>query len=97
MSSRRRKAPISRFSRTVRASNTLPFCGTRAMPRFTRSCGVMAVMTSPSRRTSPLRSRTMPSNAFMAVDLPAPLGPTITAISPLSTKMSQPRRTSAPP
>ena len=54
-------------------------------------------MAWPPRRTSPSRSRTMPNNAFMAVDLPAPLGPTITTISPFSTETLQPRKMSAPP
>ena len=38
----------------------------------------------------------MPKTAFIAVDLPAPLGPTITAISPRSTAMVQPCRMSGP-
>ena len=46
-------------------------------------------MSSPPNRTVPERSRTMPSSAFMAVDLPAPFGPTMTAISPRSTAMAQ--------
>ena len=97
MSSRRRKAPISRFSWTVMVVKTLPDCGTKAIPSFTRSCGVRRAMDSPASRTSPSRSRTMPNRAFIAVDLPAPFGPTITAISPLSTETVQPRRMSAPP
>ena len=35
-------------------------------------------------------------NCTIAVDVPAPLGPTTTAISPFSTVMSQPRMISAP-
>ena len=39
----------------------------------------------------------MPNTAFIAVDLPAPLGPTTTAISPRSTPIVQSWRMSAPP
>jgi hypothetical protein len=39
----------------------------------------------------------MPKIAFIAVDLPAPFGPTITAISPGPTPMVQSCRMSAPP
>jgi hypothetical protein len=38
----------------------------------------------------------MPKTAFIAVDLPAPFGPTMTAISPLSTARVQAWRMSAP-
>jgi hypothetical protein len=57
----------------------------------------MPVMSRPSSSTLPRRSLSMPKMAFMAVDLPAPLGPTITAISPFSTEMSQSSMISAPP
>ena len=39
----------------------------------------------------------MPKTAFIAVDLPAPLGPTMTAISPFSTPIEQPCKISAAP
>ena len=55
------------------------------------------VMSSPSRTTVPSRSVTMPKIAFMAVDLPAPLGPTMTATSPCRASTVQPRMMSAPP
>ena len=96
-SSSRRKAPISRFSSTVIEAKTLRTWGTKPMPALTRSCGLSAVMSRSRSRTWPRRSGSMPNSAFIAVDLPAPLGPTITAISPLSTAMVQSWRMSAAP
>ena len=78
-------------------TNTLSVCGTKAMPRPTRSWGDRPVMSSPSSRTLPERSDTMPSSAFMAVDFPAPFGPTMTAISPRPTEIEQSWTMSAPP
>jgi hypothetical protein len=72
-------------------------CGTKAMPLATRSCGVSPVMSSPASRTAPPRRDSIPKTAFMAVDLPAPLGPTITVIFPASTAMVQSFRMSAGP
>ena len=49
------------------------------MPLRTRCCcGLRRPMSSPSSRTVPSRSVIMPKIAFIAVDLPAPLGPTMT-------------------
>ena len=67
------------------------------MPSRTRAWGVSAVMSRPSSVTRPWRSWTMPKIAFIAVDFPAPFGPTTTAISPLSTAIVQSWRMSAPP
>jgi len=97
ISSVRRKAPISRFSSTDIEGNTLLVCGTNAIPLATRACGVSPVMSAPSSTTRPPRSVSMPNRAFMAVDLPAPLGPTTTAISPLATATVQSCRMSAAP
>lgn len=72
-------------------------CGTKAMPLATRSCGDSAVISSPPSRTRPWRSFSIPKTAFIAVDLPAPFGPTMTAIWPFSTAMVQPCRMSAAP
>ena len=77
--------------------NTLSVCGTKPMPLRARACGASEVMSSPSRTTVPERSRSSPKSARMAVDLPAPLGPTTTVISPRSAAMVQPRRMSGPP
>ena len=76
---------------------TLRSCGTNPMPLRTRCCGLSRVMSSPSSRIAPSRSMTMPKIAFIAVDLPAPLGPTMTATSPCSASIVQPRMMSAPP
>ncbi len=53
-------------------------------------------MSLPANRTEPSRRFSIPKTAFIAVDLPAPLGPTITAISPSFTAMVQEWRMSAP-
>ena len=66
------------------------------MPFTTRSCGESLVMSSPSSRTDPPCTFNMPNTAFIAVDLPAPFGPTITAISPLLTDIVQPCKISGP-
>ena len=92
----RMKAPISRFSSTVIEVKMLLVCGTKPMPLTTRACGDRSVMSSPSSRTCPRAGSSMPNTAFIAVDLPAPLGPTITAISPASTAMVQSCRMSGP-
>ncbi len=67
------------------------------MPFATRACGLSVVISSPSSRTWPERSFSIPKTAFIAVDLPAPFGPTITAIWPFSTAMVQPCRMSTAP
>ena len=78
-------------------ANTLPVWGTNAMPRSTRACGGSAVMSSPSSATAPELSRIMPKIAFIAVDLPAPLGPTMTATSPRPTAIVHSLMMSGPP
>src|SRR6056297_1255187 len=95
MSSRRRNAPISRFSSTVIEVKMFEVCGTKAMPSATRACGVSFVMSLPPIRTDPALRFSIPKTAFIAVDLPAPLGPTMTAISPAATAMVQSCRISA--
>jgi len=61
-----------------------------------RSDGFTALppMRALSRRTSPLRGVKSPAMVFSSVDLPAPLGPMIATISPVSTRRSTPRRIS---
>ena len=54
-------------------------------------------MSVPSSWTEPSRRSSIPKIAFIAVDLPAPFGPTMTAIWPRSTVMVQPFRMSALP
>ena len=54
-------------------------------------------MSSPLILTFPDFNLNIPKIAFMAVDLPEPLGPTITAISPSPTSIEHPCKISAPP
>ena len=93
----RKKAPISRFSRTVILTNTLLVWGTKAIPSAIRACVDRLVISLSLKRTDPDLSSSIPSIALMAVDFPAPLGPTMTAISPSSTSTVQPLSISAPP
>jgi hypothetical protein len=67
------------------------------MPRCTMRSGAQAVMSSPSNTMLPPRTLSRPNTAFIAVDLPAPLGPTMTTISRSPTVMDTPCRTSASP
>ena len=60
------------------------------MPSTTRCSGRSCVISLPSLKTDPSCKGSIPNNAFIAVDLPAPFGPTITAICPLSTDIVQP-------
>ena len=64
---------------------TLSVWGTKASPRRIRFWTDSCVMSRPSRVTDPAEGLSMPSSTFMAVDLPAPFGPTITASSPFFT------------
>mmetsp|Transcript_1370 Transcript_1370/g.2742 ORF Transcript_1370/g.2742 Transcript_1370/m.2742 type:complete len:174 (-) Transcript_1370:210-731(-) len=95
-SSLRMKAPISRFSCTVIEVKMFEVCGTKPMPAPTRSCGLRREMSCPSSNTRPWRRFSIPKTAFIAVDFPAPLGPTMTAISPGFTAMVQSWRMSGP-
>ena len=65
------------------------FWGTKPIPALTLSWVVKPDISSPSNNILPSRMFNIPKIAFMAVDLPAPFGPTITAISPLSTEILQ--------
>ena len=53
-----------------------------------------AVTSSPRSVTRPSRTRISPKIAFARVDLPAPLGPITTTISPSAAVSVQPRRMS---
>ena len=66
------------------------------MPLATLSCGERALISSPPSLTEPSFILSIPKIAFMAVDLPAPFGPTITAICPRSTATVQSCNISAP-
>ena len=50
----------------------------------------MLVMSSPSSSTRPADSRSNPNTAFIAVDLPAPLGPMMTVTAAASTLSETP-------
>ena len=79
-----KKAPISKFSFTVNSENTFFVCGTKEIPFLTLSCGENFEISSPSIFTLPDFKFNNPKSDFIAVDLPAPLGPSIATISPLS-------------
>ena len=82
-------APISRFSCTVREGKILLVCGTKPIPFKTLCCGFRLVISSPSNKTLPFFNGRSPNNAFIAVDFPAPFGPTMDDISPFFTPMLQ--------
>ena len=52
------------------------------MPAATSEWGFAPVMSLPRNTTSPSQAPTSPNTALSTVDLPAPLGPTMPAISP---------------
>ena len=62
---------------------------TTAGPQGPAISGVNFDISFPSIMTDPDFNFKSPSMAFMAVDLPAPLGPKIATISPLLTFMEQ--------
>src|SRR5215475_9592824 len=85
----RRNAPSKRFSSTDSRGNRRRPSGTSAMPRST-ICSVLRPMRSclsPSISTTmrPARGRTMPMTHFISVDLPLPLVPSSTTVSPVLT------------
>src|SRR5215472_1073348 len=82
----RRNAPSKRFSSTDSRGKRRRPSGTSAMPRST-ICSVLRPMRSclsPSISTTmrPARGRTMPITHFISVDLPLPLVPSSTTVSP---------------
>ena len=77
-------APTSKFSLTVKSANTFLVCGTNDIPALTLPCGDKLEISFPSIKTDPDFKFNNPNMAFIAVDLPAPLGPSIATISPLS-------------
>ncbi len=95
--SRRRYAPISRFSSTVMSANSRLPSGTCTSPRATISCGCSAWIGSPNSVTSPPRAASSPEIVLSVVDLPAPLAPISVTISPARTSQSMPLSTSSAP
>ncbi len=83
--SRRRKAPSSRFSRTVMREKHLRPSGDWQMPRRTISCGGRNEISSSARRIEPVRGGVRPETERRVVDLPAPLEPIRVTHSPSST------------
>ena len=77
----RMKAPISRFSRTVRRGKKRRPSGTCTRPRRTTCSGAMEEMSVPSNSMRPL-ARLMREMHISVVDLPAPLAPIRLTISP---------------
>ena len=88
----RRKAPILRFSPTVRRPKMRRPSGTCTMPRPTTSWGGTSVSASPSKRTSPSAGARMLLMVFRVVVLPAPLAPIRVTISSLPTSRESPLR-----
>ena len=78
-------APISRFSLTVNDGKILLVCGTKPIPFNTLFCGGKFVTSSPFKITFPFFTGSKPNNAFIAVDLPAPFGPTTDEMLPFFT------------
>src|SRR6516162_807521 len=71
--------------------------GTMAMPiSHTRWAGRRRKST-PSNTSLPSRGRTSPATVFMSVVLPAPLGPTMHAMSPAATESETPHSACAAP
>ncbi len=62
--------------------------GTSEMPSSTRACGGSRPISSPSNRTSPDVTGTLPATAPSSVDLPAPFAPMIASVSPSSTSQA---------
>ena len=87
----RRKAPISRFSRTDMRANTRRPSGLWPTPRRTISCGAAASIDFPFSVMLPERARSKPEMVRKVVVLPAPLEPISVTISPSSTLRETPR------
>src|SRR5262245_48737720 len=87
----RGKAPISRFSCTVRLTMMRRPSGTRTRLWRTRRLGGQDVISVPSSSTRPPLVGSSPMTAFSSDDLPAPLAPSTATISPGSTASETPR------
>ena len=96
-SSLRVNAPISRFSCTLIEVKTFFSCGTKESPLGTSLSGSELVIASPAKVMDPESTLSRPNTALSVVDLPAPLGPTITPMSDCSMEMLTPFRMGAPP
>ncbi|MNZ93690.1 hypothetical protein D3C78_1127690 [compost metagenome] len=73
----------SRFSNTLRASNTVGFWNLRPMPAWAISTSLMRVRSRVSPKNAvPLSGRVLPVITSISVVLPAPLGPMMQRSSP---------------
>jgi hypothetical protein len=81
----------------VRLVKTCAFSGTIAKPRVMMRLDGRRSMRSPWKRIAPSVIRARPRIAFTNVVLPAALLPRMLTISPCSTSMSTPCRTSSGP
>ena len=90
------KAPMRRFSSTVRGAKTRRPSGTRASPPCT-AFQVRVERGQPSSRMVPPASFTRPISAFIKVDLPAPLAPMTETISPSMSERENPESAAIAP
>src|SRR5439155_22606844 len=88
--SRRRYAPIRRFSRTVICGKSRRPSGACERPRVTMRCARHLEMSTPRKTIRPPLGRTSPESARRVEVLPAPLGPMIATISPSCTVTDTP-------
>src|SRR5262249_24095428 len=89
--SRRLKAPINRFSWTVKALIIRRPSGTSTRPARTRRLADKGVTSAPLEIIVPAAMRSMPRSARKNDDLPAPLAPSTVTISPSLTCTDTPR------
>src|SRR6185295_6976493 len=91
------KAPMRRFSSTVRRGKSRRFSGTCAMPRETTSCGAMRFNNSSLNRTFPFVGSINFEIKRSSVVLPAPFGPITATDSPARTSRLTPNSAWKPP
>src|SRR5262249_20819745 len=84
----RKWAPSNRLSRTLRPRNSLRPSGTWAMPAPRMASGSKRTTSRPANVMAPALARTNPEIVRNSVVLPAPLEPTMQAISPSLTSRS---------
>ena len=96
-----RNAPSSRFSSTVKRGNSRLPSGTSAMPRSTISSVAMpdeiVLLAVDLDHDAAGRGRTIPITHFISVDLPLPLVPSSTTVSPALTVSDTPSSTRTAP
>jgi hypothetical protein len=95
--SRRVKAPISRFSRTVIRGKMRRPSGDWAIPISATAWPGMFWISRPLKTILPVRGGTIPEIERSVVDLPAPLAPMSVTISPSRTSSEMPLSASIEP